>query len=59
MAVCIPEFLSMYETDRLIQELAKYNIDIHNIVINQVLYPGKFYEINLEFERWWLQDVQS
>lgn len=56
ICVCISEFLSLYETERMIQELMSYNMDVNSIVVNQLLFSdGDSHSCKRCESRWKMQ----
>lgn len=55
VCVCISEFLSLYETERLIQELVSYNMDVNSIIVNQLLFADDGADCKRCASRWKMQ----
>jgi arsenite/tail-anchored protein-transporting ATPase len=66
VCVCIAEFLSVFETERLVQELGKVGINVRNIVVNQVVRAvdvedsdraGKLYKARIAMQARYLEQL--
>lgn len=44
VCVCIPEFLSVFETERLVREIGNFGLTVKNIVVNQVIRSSDIHE---------------
>eukprot|EP00906_Rhabdomonas_costata_P003217 RCo004916 len=65
VCVCIPEFLSVYETERLIQELSKYGIGVDHVCVNQLVLrpdcapPCKMCQARTKIQGKYLEQVEE
>lgn len=62
MAVCIPENLSVYQTEKLLNEFKGYNIRIQKVIINNVIQKdcdSEFMHEKAEIQRKYIEKIKN